>query len=267
MVRGGPSNFPMRISSTLLSITIAAVSLSGTIPRAASADVKSTAHTVPRFLETDRVDRVKSVLPEFDQIFAAIAAERHIPGLVYGIMLDGTLVHHSAIGFADVDQKIPAARDVRFRIASMTKSFTALAILKLRDAGKLSLQDPVSKYLPEFRDLKLPTVDSPAITVQHLLTMSPGFPEDNPWGDRQLARSVDELKAFVRSGVSFSNAPGVAFEYSNFAYALLGQIISVVAREPYQRMITREILDPLGMRDTRWEFKDVPAAKLALGYR
>ena len=79
------------------------------------------------------------------------------------------------------------------------------------------------------------------------------------------ARTVDELKAFVRGGVSFSNAPGVAFEYSNFAYALLGQIISIVAQEPYQRYITREILEPLGMRATRWEFKDIPAAKLALG--
>jgi CubicO group peptidase (beta-lactamase class C family) len=262
-----PPRLPMRTPSLLFSFAIVALSLSGTIPRAIGSDAKSTAHTVPRFLEAHRLDRVKSVLPEIDQTFAAIAAERHIPGLVYGVMLDGALVHHAAIGFADVEKKIPAARDVRFRIASMTKSFTAMAILKLRDAGKLSLQDPVAKFLPEFRAVRLPTADSPAVTVQHLLTMTPGFPEDNPWGDRQLARSVDELTAFVRGGVSFSNAPGVTFEYSNFAYALLGQIISVIAREPYQRLITREILEPLGMRDTRWEFKDVPATKLALGYR
>ena len=125
----------------------------------------------------------------------------------------------------------------------------------------------MEKFLPEFRNVTPLTADSPAITVRHLLTMTPGFPEDNPWGDRQLARSVDELKAFVSGGVAFSNASGVAFEYSNFAYALLGRIVSTVASEPYQRFITREILEPLGMRDTRWEFSDVPAAKLALGYR
>lgn len=238
-----------------------------TLAATATANPGKTQHTVPRFIETDRLERLRSVLPEVDQTFSAIAAERHIPGIVFGVMLDDKLVHTRALGFADVEKKIPATADIRFRIASMTKSFTAMAILKLRHARKLSLYDPVTKFLPEFGNVKPPTADSPAITIHHLLTMSPGFPEDNPWGDRQLARTVDELKAFVRGGVSFSNAPGVAFEYSNFAYALLGQIISSVAQEPYQRYITREILEPLGMRATRWEFKDIPAAKLALGYR
>ena len=256
----------MKNHPAILWLTVLALAVGGKSARGAAGESPSP-HTVSRFIETDRLERLRSVLPEVDQTFAAIAAERHIPGIVYGVMLGDQLVHTRALGFAEVEKKIPAAADTRFRIASMTKSFTAMAILKLRHAGKLSLDDPVTKFLPEFANVKPPTADSPAITVLHLLTMSPGFPEDNPWGDRQLARSVDELKTFVRGGVSFSNAPGVAFEYSNFAYALLGQIISVVAAEPYQRYITREVLEPLGMRNTRWEFKDVPAAKLALGYR
>jgi CubicO group peptidase (beta-lactamase class C family) len=262
------STLDMRIHRILLTLLIAgAAMLVATPARAASAEPKSPTHTLPRFVETDRLDRLRSVLPEIDRIYASTAAERHIPGVVYGILLDGTLVHSKAIGLASIEEKIPAALDTRFRIASMTKSFTAMAILKLRDSGKLALQDPVAKFLPEFRSVVLPTADSPAITVQHLLTMAPGFPEDNPWGDRQLARSVEELQAFVRAGVSFSNAPGVTFEYSNFAYALLGQIIAAVAKEPYQRYITREILEPLGMPNTRWEYKEVPVTKLALGYR
>jgi CubicO group peptidase (beta-lactamase class C family) len=187
--------------------------------------------------------------------------------LVWGIVLDGSLVHSGAIGFANLEKKIPAAPDIRFRIASMSKSFTAMAILKLRDGGKLSLFDPVEKFIPEFRNVTPLTADAPAITVRHLLTMTPGFPEDNPWGDRQLAVSVDELRNFVRGGIAMSNAPGVTYEYSNLAYALLGQIISSMARQPYQRFITREILEPLGMKDTVWEYAEVPAAKLALGYR
>ena len=257
----------MKTHPAILWLAVIALTFGENVASAANASAGTPQHTVPRFVETDRLERLRTVLSEVDQTFSAIAAERHIPGIVYGVMLDGKLVHTRALGFANVEQKIPASADSRFRIASMTKSFTAMAILKLREAGKLSLYDPVAKFLPEFGSVRPPTADSPAITVHHLLTMSPGFPEDNPWGDRQLARTVDELKAFVRGGVSFSNAPGVAFEYSNFAYALLGQIISVVAQEPYQRYITREILEPLGMRDTRWEFKDVPAAKLALGYR
>ena len=223
----------------------------------------------PRFPESnaERRARIRGLMPEIERVYADIVAERHIPALTYGIMLDGELVHTAAIGMANVEQKIPAAADTRFRIASMTKSFTAMAILKLRDAGRLALQDPVEKFIPEFKAVKPLTADAPRTTLLHLLTMMPGFPEDNPWGDRQLAITQEALLEFVRDGVAMSNSPGVSFEYSNFAYALLGQVIVAVTREPYQRYITREILQPLGMSATTWEFGDVAAAKLALGYR
>lgn len=234
-----------------------------------AAPAPTQAYAPPQFTESfaARRSKVEAVLPQIDEAFRASAAERKFPGFVWGVVLDGELVHTGATGFADVENKIPAARDTRFRIASMSKSFTALAIMKLRDAGRLSLHDPVEKFLPEFKAVAKLTVDSPAITVRHLLTMTPGFPEDNPWGDRQLAVGVKEFAAFITAGISLSNAPGIAFEYSNLAYALLGQIISKTAGEPYQRYITREILLPLGMKDTVWEFADVPAGKLALGYR
>lgn len=257
----------MKMVYVLLALATDAILHPAAAATASRASAEKQAYAPPHFTTTDRLQRVQAVLPELDTVYRDLASNRHIPGIVYGVMLDGALVHTGALGFANVEKKIPAAADVRFRIASMTKSFTALAILKLRDAGRLTLHDPVSQFIPEFRNVRPPTADSPAITVRHLLTMTPGFPEDNPWGDRQLARSVEELKAFVGGGVQFSNAPGVAFEYSNFAYALLGQIITTVAREPYQRYISREILGPLGLRDTRWEFADVPAEKLALGYR
>jgi CubicO group peptidase (beta-lactamase class C family) len=97
--------------------------------------------------------------------------------------------------------------------------------------------------------------------------MSAGFPEDNPWGDRQLAVSVAGLQEFLRDGLALANAPGIAYEYSNLGYALLGQVIWRVSGQPYQQYITREILLPLGMKDTLWEYAEVPPAKLALGYR
>ena len=81
-----------------------------------------------------------------------------------------------------------------FRIASMTKSFTAMAILKLRDEGKLSLDDPAERYVPELKALKYPTTDSPRITIRHLLSHAEGFPEDNPWGDQQLAATEDDSR-------------------------------------------------------------------------
>lgn len=224
-------------------------------------------HAVPRFDDDGRRERILSLVPEIDREFTDYAAKKNYPGLAWGIVLDGELIHSGKLGLADTARRIPVGPATRFRIASMSKSFTALAILRLRDAGRLALTDPVTRHLPEFATVAPLTTDSPAVTLQHLLTMTAGFPEDNPWGDRQLAVTPADLRAFLRRGVALSTPAGTQYEYSNLAYALLGEVISTVAREPYQRFITREILQPLSMRDTVWEYTEVPAEHLALGYR
>ncbi|HUR56817.1 MAG TPA: serine hydrolase domain-containing protein [Opitutaceae bacterium] len=216
---------------------------------------------------TARRARVEALCPEIDRIFREYAAERHIPGVVHGIVLDGELIHPVAFGAADTTSKRAVTLATRFRVASMSKSFTAMAILRLRDAGKLALADPVAKFLPEFARVKPLTTDAPEVRIEHLMTMLVGFPTDDPWGDRQLAMPVEQLKAFVAGGLSFSNTTGVAYEYSNTAYALLGQIVTNVSGASYQAYITRDILRPLGMKDTGYEIADVPAEQLALGYR
>ncbi len=99
------------------------------------------------------------------------------------------------------------------------------------------------------------------------MTHSAGFPEDNPWGDRQLADTDKELMEFIGKQISFSNPPGIAYEYSNLGFALQGKIISQVSGMRYQDYIKQHILEPLGMKSTTYEFADVPAGKLAHGYR
>ncbi|MBI1873706.1 MAG: beta-lactamase family protein, partial [Acidobacteria bacterium] len=153
------------------------------------------------------------------------------------------------------------------RIASMTKSFTAMSVLKLRDEGKLSLDDPAERYVPELKGLTYPTGDSPRITIRHLLSHAEGFPEDNPWGDRQLARSDDELSQMLRGGIPFSNAPGIAYEYSNYGFAILGRIVSNVSGMRYGDYVAENILRPLGMASTTLEASAVPPERLAHGYR
>ena len=250
----------------LVSLLTATLALLLALP-AVAAETRPTA-AIPRFTDPSRRARVEALLPEIDREFAAYAEKKHYPGLAWGLVLDGELIHTGALGLANVEQKIPAtAAGTRFRIASMTKSFTALAILMLRDAGRLTLADPVVKHVPEFAHVTPLTADAPVVTVRHLLTMTAGFPEDNPWGDRQLALPAAELRAFLRRGLALSNAAGGAYEYSNLAYALLGEIITTVTGEPYQRHISRTLLAPLGMKDTAWEFTEVPANRLALGYR
>jgi len=224
-------------------------------------------YTPPRFEDPDRLDRIQSVLPQLDELYRLHAATNRIPGFVYGVVADGHLVHLHAEGLADVESGRPVTLGTRFRVASMSKSFTAAAILKLRDAGKLSLEDPVSKHLPEFRKVVPPTSDSPVITIRHLLRMSAGFPQDDPWGDRKLAETDAQLDALVAQGLTASNPNGVRWEYSNLGYALLGRIVTRVRGEPYQRYIAREILRPLGMTNTVYEIDAVPPKELALGYR
>ena len=97
--------------------------------------------------------------------------------------------------------------------------------------------------------------------------MTSGLPEDNPWADRQLEDSTEELVGLLESGLSFSSTPSEQFEYSNLGYALAGLVISRVAGVPYQEYVTDEILKPLGMADTYWEYAEVPGDELAQGYR
>ena len=216
--------------------------------------------------QTDQ-KKLATAFADVDRIFTDFVAQAHVPGAAWGIIVDGALVHTGAVGFRDVAAKAPVDADTVFRIASMTKSFTAMAILKLRDEGKLSLDDPAERYVPEMKGLAYPTSDSPRITIRHLLSHAPGFPEDNPWGDRQLADSEEELSRMLRAGVPFSSAPGVAYEYSNYGFAILGRIVSVVSGAKYEDYLDATILRPLGMTSTTLEPSKVPANRLAHGYR
>ena len=216
---------------------------------------------------SDRVTRLRAALPEIDQLFAAFAKSARVPGIAYGVLIDGQLVHTGSVGVREIVNRSPITPDTVFRIASMTKSFTALCILKLRDEGKLSLDDPVERYIPELASLKYPTTDSPKLTIRHLLSHAEGFPEDNPWGDQQLAVSEDQFTAMLKGGIPFSNSPGVAYEYSNYGFAILGRVVSRVSGQPYAAYVKASILQPLGMTSTTLEPASVPRDRLALGYR
>lgn len=222
---------------------------------------------VASFADPARRTKLAAAFPEVDRLVRAFVAREHIPGAAWGIVVDGELVHVGTVGLRDVEGREPVRSDSVFRIASMTKSFTAMAVLKLRDEGRLSLDDPAERHVPQLRGLRKLTDDSPPVTLRHLLTMSAGFPEDNPWGDQQLGISEQEFSALMRSGIPFSNPPGIAYEYSNYAYAILGRVITEVSGVPYTQYVEREILRPLGMASTTLEPRAVPSARLAQGYR
>lgn len=229
---------------------------------------RPTANRVPpaRFADPDRVAKLSRAFPEIDRAFLNFAQAGAAPAVAWGVIIDGALIHSGATGARDVPSNSKAMPDSVFRIASMTKNFAGLAIMKLRDQGRLSLDSPVSRYVPELRTLPYPTTDSPAITVRHLLTHSEGFPEDNPWGDRQLAETDATLSRWMRAGFPFSQAPGMGYEYSNTGFAILGQVIARVSGMRARDFIDREFLRPLGMTHTKWDAQAVPGERIARGY-
>ncbi len=221
----------------------------------------------PHFDDPQRRTRLLQVCDQLESIFRAHSRRRQIPGLAYGVVLDGELLFTHSFGVREVASGAPADADTAFRIASMTKSFAAAAIVQLRDAGLLALDAPAADYAPELGALLYPTADSAPITVRQLLSMSAGWPQDDPWADRQMYRADASIDEIYRAGLHFSYAPGVTFEYSNAGYMVLGRIISRVSGMPAVDYITRHLLQPLGMDATVWNAADVPAERLAHGYR
>ncbi len=210
---------------------------------------------------------IEAIAPQITAYFEADMRDRHIPGLVYGIVKDGRLVLVRGLGVQDVATRRPVTADTGFRIASMSKAFTALAILKLRDEGKLSLDAPAERYVPQMAAWRYPTTDSPRIRVADLLHHTAGYVEDNPWGDRQQSLTETGFTAMLQAGVPFANAPGIGMEYSNLGYATLGRIVGNVGGMRYQDWIARHLFAPLGMTATTYDVLAAPQDRRAFGYR
>jgi len=228
---------------------------------------KSQTYQPPVFSDKDRVAKIKTAIPVVEKLYREYAEKNNFPGMAFGLIVDDQVIYSDGYGFTDLAKKTKASGKSLFRIASMSKSVTTMAILKLRDEGKLHLDDPAYLYIPELKSMPLLTADSPPITVRNLMTHTAGFPEDNPWGDRQLDTQDQELIQLIQKGLSNSNSPGIQYEYSNLGFAMLGKIIGNVAGIPYQQYITDNIFKPLGMNSTLWEYTKAPADLLAHGYR
>jgi CubicO group peptidase (beta-lactamase class C family) len=209
---------------------------------------------------------LEAALQRADELADRSFAGWHVPGLAYGVVLDGELIHSRGLGTLRVGEDATPTASSVFRIASMTKSFTAATVLSLRDEGLLHLDDPIADHVPELAAVRLPTTDSPPITIRHLLTMTAGLPTDDPWGDRQQGLDLDEFRALLSGGLSFAFAPGLRFEYSNTGYGILGRLITNVAGREYREVVRDRLLRPLGMDSTGYLEAEVSDERKAHGY-
>jgi serine-type D-Ala-D-Ala carboxypeptidase/endopeptidase len=205
---------------------------------------------------------IEATYATLDGDFAKWMKDNHVPGLVWGVVVDGQLVHVKALGVQDMgDTRRPVTADTGFRIASMSKAFTGYAILKLRDEGKLRLDDPAWKYIPEIKSW------AKDITVSDLLHHTAGFVTDDPWGDRQQVMPEAEFTRLLKAGVPRTAAPGTRYEYSNMGFAMLGRIVTNLSGKNFSEYITSNVFKPLMMTSTTYENADVPVANRAIGYR
>ncbi len=204
-------------------------------------------------------DDLAKVHAHLEAISSSFQTIGRIPAVAAGVVVNGELIATYGNG---------ANEHTLFRIASMTKSFTAAAVLHLRDTNQLRLDDPVAQHAPEFASLRGPTTDAATITVRHLLTMSSGMSTDDPWADRHLDMTDDELDTAITSGPTFARATGGARQYSNLGYAVLGRIVKNVTGKAVQHLITEQFLTPLGMTETVWNVEDAPPnITVAIGMR
>lgn len=197
-----------------------------------------------------------------DRMFRDFVDTEPVPGMAYGIVLSDHLVHTGGTGLLRLGEDRLPAGDSVFRIASMTKSFTAAVVLVLRDEGRLRLDDPVSAHVPELRGAG----SDPRVTLRHLLTMTAGFPTDDPWGDRQQDLAAAQFTEFLAEEPWLPWRPGEASEYSNLGYALLGRTVEAVTGEAFRDVLHDRLLAPLALSTTSFDTTSVPPDRLASGY-
>lgn len=214
----------------------------------------------------DPMPTFDDALRSIDDRFTALRAEKQIPGIAWGVLRGGDLVHTGGTGTArDGEDRVPDA-DTVFRIASMTKSFTAATVLLLRDEGRLGLDDAVGVHVPELAAWAAPNTDAGPITIRQLLTMSAGLPTDDPWGDRQQGLPLDAFARLLAAGPTLAWPPGTVFDYSNLGYGILGRVVTNAAGAEYGDVVRDRLLRPLGMASTAYHEADVPEPRLAHGY-
>ncbi len=190
-----------------------------------------------------------------------------LPGLVIGIVHDQEPVWVKAYGHASLDPPVPMSADSIFRIASHSKLFTAITVMRARDAGKLRLDDPVTEYLPWF-DIRNRHPEARPVTVRHLLTHTGGLPRESihpAWTDFEFPE-VEALRETV-SDQETTYATETKWKYSNLGFTLAGMVAEAATGDSFAALVTDGILKPLGMDST--SVGPVPADqrdRLATGY-
>ncbi len=196
-------------------------------------------------------------------------------GLAVGVVRNGSLEFFHGHGLADIESNTPITEDTVFRIASITKTFTAIAVMQLWEQGLVDLDAPANDYLRAYKLIPAKASFRPA-TVRHLLTHTAGIREVlHPSGllrmrdlgeTVKLGRPVPSLADYYQGGLRIDAEPGTRFMYTDHGFATLGQIVEDVSGKPLDRYLREHLFEPLGMADTDLVRSEQVRSHLATGY-
>jgi CubicO group peptidase (beta-lactamase class C family) len=182
-------------------------------------------------------------------------ADNRLPGAAAAVVCENKLAWQGETGLADVAARRPSAPGTLYRIASITKTLTGAAVMRLRDAGSLDLDEPAVAYLPELRGAASPFGPIEAVTIRRMLCHESGLAVDPPGTDWSVPRYQGSPETTLASAAELSVkvAPASQHKYSDLGYQLLGEIVTRVSGVPYPRYLRESVLDPLGMTATGFE--------------
>lgn len=215
-------------------------------------------------------DLLASIAPDLERTVTSYAQQRHLAGAAVGIVVDDRLVWSHGVGHADQASGRPMDAQTLVRIASISKTFTATAIVQLRDAGRLRLDDPLVSYIPELRLAHSPFGPIEEVTIRRVLQHSSGLATEPemPGGEREYPWALESRMSALASPerIRVVDQPGSVWRYSNLGYALLSVVVERVTSHPHVDVVRDGITAPLGMHSTTAEPTGDLAARCAQGY-
>lgn len=207
-------------------------------------------------------NHAQSITAKIDEYMKKAVKHRRFTGAVL-VAKDGRVLLSKGYGMASIEYEVPNTPQTKFRIGSLTKQFTAMAIMMLQERGKLSVRDPICKYLPDCPE------SWRSVTIHHLLTHTSGIPNFSyslNCVESATTSSLFEYQMERLRKVPLDFSPGTQFSYSNAGYVLLGQIIEIVSGERYDAFLQENIFVPLNMKNTGYEDRGSIIKHRATGY-
>jgi CubicO group peptidase (beta-lactamase class C family) len=250
---------------TLLATLLAGMAVGGMAATGGALAPALTKHQEPGTARDKVGPRTPPVVPAIHDRMRQYLAAKEIAGAVTLVATPDRILHLDATGHASLNPAQAMLTNAIFWIASMSKPVLATLLLMLHDDGLLSVEDPVEKYLPEFKGLKTADGQPARVTIRHLVTHTSGMGEITPAQARGCKTLADVIPLYVAKPVAF--APGSKWVYCQSGINTGGRIAEVITGEPLDKLLQRRLFDPLGMRDTTFYLTEQQLPRLASSYR